>query len=149
MTISLTKEEKREVFDLLAQDTYYEKQAIQDWFFNHKLAFYNQTFEEVCKDWGLSFVEGLKCDDKHFEKDFTQSLLTNSGCLALFSSKDEKQLEIAKKSLDFIEGIVESGCSNDNLIEIFIRYGDQLESCIEHLKSVVINYREEHNKGDK
>lgn len=149
MEIKLKEQEKIEVFDLLAQDRQYETTQVVSWFAKKYPIFTNKVFNKVCDDWDMSFGEGVKCQNKHFNADLINTLLDKSGCLYVFSSEDKEQLRIAKNSLDYLEGEIERGCQNNISVEIFIRYADQLESCIEHLKSAVINYAQEHNKGDK
>lgn len=149
MEIKLSVKESDEVLSLRDKDPYLEKTEIQDWFFNHYKAFYEATFRATCDDWGITISEGLRLNNKNLEQDFTRKLLNKSGCLYVFSKEDKEQLKIAKQSLDFLEGVIDRGCENDNTTLLFIRYGDQLESCIEHLKSAVINYAQEHNKGGK
>lgn len=57
-----------------------------------------------------------------------------------FSEQASEQVKLIYKHLPYIEARVEQNDIKDDLDrEIFIRYCDMLEACLEHLKSEVIN----------
>ena len=66
--------------------------------------------------------------------------MKHNGKRVIFSEDAMKQIELIYKHLPYLEGQVErNGVVDDLDKEIFIRYCDMLESCLEHLKSEVIN----------
>ena len=57
-----------------------------------------------------------------------------------FSESAMEQVKLVIKHFPYIEARVENNdVVDDNDREIFIRYCDMIESCLEHLKSEVIN----------
>ena len=66
--------------------------------------------------------------------------MKHNGIKTNFSEEASEQVKLIYKHLPYIEARVENNDINDDTDrEIFVRYCEMLEACLEHLKSEVIN----------